>query len=249
MSNYPPTSYGPARPPSQPRYWPFNRPFFTYAVLVTIFLVWLADQLLGPRLLTILGAIDTRRIIAGEVWRLFTAMFLHADLAHLFFNGYALFIFGIEMEHIYGGPRFISIYTLSGLFGSLASFALRDNVFAVGASGAIFGVIGMNLAFFLMYRDRFGEFGRRRLINTLVIIAINILFGLSVPRIDNLAHIGGLVAGFGLGYGLSPRYRLVDTYTAQPRLIDTVSLLKRIWVLGLASVLFVGGLIVALALH
>jgi rhomboid protease GluP len=76
-------------------------------------------------------------------------MFLHIGIAHLLFNSYALFIFGIEMERIYGTGQFLSIYVLSGLYGSLASFSLSGQaVISADASGAIFGIIGMNLALF-----------------------------------------------------------------------------------------------------
>jgi hypothetical protein len=69
----------------------------------------------------------------------------------------------------------------------------------------------MNLAFFLLHREAFGRFGRQQLMNTLFIIGINLVFGFTAPGIDNLAHLGGLAAGFGLGYGLAPRYQ-IDPY-------------------------------------
>jgi rhomboid protease GluP len=175
-------------------------------------------------------------------------MFLHIGLAHLFFNAYALFIFGLEMERLYGPDRYTVTYILSGLFGSLVSFASRGpDVFSAGASGAIFGVIGMNLAFFLIHRDTFGQFGRQRVMNTLLIIGINLLFGFTVPGIDNLAHIGGLVAGFALGYGLAPRYKAVGEYTLTPKVIDTVSLLNRWWVPVLGVIFLAGGLPLAIS--
>jgi rhomboid protease GluP len=175
-------------------------------------------------------------------------MFLHIGLAHLFFNSYALFIFGLEMERLYGPDRYLVVYILSGLFGSLASFASRGpEVFSAGASGAIFGIIGMNLAYFLLHRETFGQFGRQRVMNTLLIIGINLVFGFTVPGIDNLAHIGGLVAGFALGYGLAPRYQLIDEYTLNPRVIDTVSLLKRWWVVALGIIILAGGVTSAIS--
>lgn len=251
MMNYPPDPNPISDlPPSQPRYLPLptRKPILTYVLLAIIVLVWLAGLVVGQETLIELGAIYTPYILGrGEIWRLFTGMFLHGSLLHLFFNSYALFIFGLQIERIYGPARFLTIYLLSGLFGSLASFALHDIVLAVGASGAIFGVIGAHLAYLLLYRDKFGPYGRQSLINTVVIVAINIFFGLSVPRIDNLAHMGGLVAGFALGFGLVPRYRLVDQYTTQPRLVDTVTLVKRLWVPVLAAGLWVGGLMLALA--
>jgi membrane associated rhomboid family serine protease len=85
----------------------------------------------------------------GELWRLFTLMFLHGDPTHIAFNAIALYSLGMDMERIYGRYRFLFIYIFGGLFGSLLSFAIRGpNEFTVGASGAIFALAGMNLAFF-----------------------------------------------------------------------------------------------------
>jgi len=225
---------------------PLSKPFFTYALLVAIGVVYLLEELLGGStstdVLVTLGANAGWQILLnGEVWRLFTSMFLHIGLMHLFFNGYALFIFGLEMERIYGPDRFIVVYVLAGLFGSLASFAARGPLtLSAGASGAIFGVIGMNLAFFLLHRDSFGQFGRQRMVSTLVIIGVNLMFGFTVNGIDNYAHIGGLVAGFALGYGLAPRYT-VNRNSITPTVVDTISLLTRWWVPAIAVVLLTGG--------
>ena len=180
--------------------------------------MWGITELAGgstsSNVLITFGANQGQRIIEGEIWRLFTSMFLHVGFAHLAFNAYALFIFGFEMERLYGPDRYVIIYILAGLFGSLFSFASRGPaVLSAGASGAIFGIIGMNLAYFLTHRQTFGEFGRSRVMSTLIIIGINLVFGFTVPRIDNMAHLGGLIAGFALGYGLAPQYKLVDEYS------------------------------------
>jgi rhomboid protease GluP len=160
---------------------------------------------------------------------------------HLAFNAYALFIFGIEMERLYGPARFLIVYVLSGLFGSLASFAIRGPlVLSAGASGAIFGVIGMNLAYFTLHRESFGQFGRQRMTSTLIIIGINLVFGFTVPGIDNYAHLGGLISGFALGYGLAPRYE-VERYQIPATVSDTTSLMTQFWVPTLGIVLLSGG--------
>jgi membrane associated rhomboid family serine protease len=247
MSQY--SEFDPPPPPRPSHYLPLplSKPFFTYILLVAIVGLWLVMTAAGgstdPQVLIRFGANYGQLILEGEFWRLFTSMFLHIGLAHLAFNAYALFIFGLEMERIYGPDRFIVIYILSGLFGNLVSFASRGpNMFSAGASGAIFGIIGMNLAYFLLHREAFGQFGRQRLMNTVFIIGINLFFGFTVPGIDNLAHMGGLIAGFALGYGLAPRYQVVDEYTTAPRVADTVSLLNRWWVPALGVVILAGGL-------
>ncbi|MCB0193835.1 MAG: rhomboid family intramembrane serine protease [Anaerolineae bacterium] len=225
---------------------PLNKPFFTYALLAAIVVVWVLMTIAGgstnTQVLINYGANYGPGIINGEIWRLFTSMFLHIGGFHLLVNGYALFIFGLEMERLYGPDRFLVVYILAGLFGSLASFASKGpTVLSAGASGAIFGIIGMNLAFFLLHRDDLGRISQARIQGTLVIIGINLVFGFMVPGIDNMAHIGGLIAGYLLGYGLAPRYQVVNQYTSEARVTDTVSLINRWWVPATAVILLAVG--------
>jgi rhomboid protease GluP len=235
--------------PSLPLSIPLHRPIFTYILLGTIIIIWalswLIMQMLGETddtlVLVILGANVGWLILQGEIWRLLTSMFLHSGFDHLLANSYGLYVFGLELERLYGRGRFLIIYLLAGLFGSLASFAYRGPFgFSVGASGAIFGLVGMNLAYYIIHRNTF-PFGRTAITNTLILIAINLFFGFTVPHIDNLAHIGGLVAGFALGYGLAPRYQEVDRYSLAPYIVDTVSLSNRWWVPTLGAIILIGG--------
>jgi len=236
-------------PPGAPAQYlriPLSKPFVTYVLLASIAIIWLMMELAGgstntPVLIKFGANSGLQIIVNGEIWRLFTSMFLHIGITHLLFNAYALFIFGLEMERLYGPDRFIVIYILSGLFGSLLSFAVRGPlVLSAGASGAIFGIIGMNLAYFILHRKSFGQFGRQRMISTLVIIGINLFFGFTVSGIDNYAHIGGLLAGFALGFGMAPRYQ-VDQLSLPPRVVDKTSLFSRWWVPALGVMLLSGG--------
>lgn len=226
---------------------PLHQPFFTYPLVVIIGLIWLAMEFMlggstNTRALVIYGANVGQLIMEGEIWRFFTSMFLHIGLAHLLFNGYALLIFGTEIEHLYGGPRFLTIYVLSGLFGSLTSFASHGpQVLSAGASGAIFGLIGTNLAFFWFHKDKLGSYGKQQLSNTLFIIGINLVFGFMVPAVDNMAHLGGLVAGVMIGLGLAPQYHIVhEDSDYDAHLEDTVSLANRWWVVAMAIVVLYG---------
>jgi rhomboid protease GluP len=245
MTNY--SDFDPFAPPADPYLpIPLSKPLLTYVLLAAIGVMFLITTIDGgstnSRVLIKYGANYGPGIMGGETWRLFTSMFLHVGLAHLFFNAYALLIFGLEMERLYGPDRYIVSYILAGLFGSLASFASRGPiVLSAGASGAIFGIIGMNLAYFYIHRQAFGELGRARLSNTLFIIGINLVFGFTVPGIDNMAHMGGLVAGFALGYALAPHYEVRDRFTGAVRLVDTVSLLSRWWAPLLAIAMLAGG--------
>jgi rhomboid protease GluP len=222
-----------------------SRPVVTWVLLAVIIAVFGLQTLLGgstnTETLIRLGAKVTPLIAAGEYWRLFMSIFLHIGLMHLFFNCYALVVVGTELEHLYGPGRFLSIYLLSGLFGSLTSYAFSTSLSA-GASGAIFGLIGALAAYFALYRQRLGRWGQRRLANILFLIVINLFLGFTQPGIDNLAHMGGLVCGLALGWALVPRYA-VDPVAL--RLVDQTRL-GRYWpALALAVVLFFGGTVLA----
>ena len=224
---------------------PMHRPIATYVLLGLIILVFGAETLAGGStqtdVLIKLGAKYSPLIASGQYWRLFTAMFLHVGVMHLLFNGYALVAIGTDLERIMGSARFLAIYVLSGLFGSLASYAFSPHLSA-GASGAIFGVIGALGTFFALYRERLGRWGRARLGNILFLIAINLFWGFTNSGIDNYGHLGGLLSGAVLGLVLAPRYQPDETGT---RLVDRTTLERSLPVLILAVALLVGGTILA----
>src|SRR5690625_5196523 len=131
-------------------------------------------------------------LMDGEWWRIVSSMFLHIGLLHLIMNMIAVFYLGTLVERIYGSFRFFIIYMFAGIGGGVASFAFSMNVSA-GASGALFGLFGALLFFGLIYKRLFFQtIG----MNLLILIGINIVFGFTVPAIDNAAHIGGLITGF-----------------------------------------------------
>ncbi len=186
------------------------------------------------------GAKVNLLIAAGQFWRLITANFLHVSLLHLAFNSYALWQLGPEVERLYGPRRFWVIYLLTGVFGATASYAW-GGALSAGASGAIFGLVGVLLAYFLRHRALFGQRGRAYLSNMLFIVVINLFIGFSSPGIDNWGHIGGLVAGFLLGYGLVPQYALVgDPHTGSAELVDVASRARVVGVTLLALLALFG---------
>jgi membrane associated rhomboid family serine protease len=135
---------------------------------------------------------------AGEQWRLFTAIFLHAGLLHLAMNGYALWAFGNIVEQELGKARFLAIFFIGGLFASVASFTFGvPTIPGVGASGAIFAVFGAFVGYSWRRRDLAFYAGRIR--NAVTLIVINAIFSLSVPGIDWRAHLGGFVGGLVMG--------------------------------------------------
>lgn len=181
------------------------------------------------------GAKFNYLIQTGEYWRLGTAMFLHIGLLHLGFNQYALWIFGREVERLFGSGRFLAVYMLSGLLASVTSMMLNSSISA-GASGAIFGVVGTQLAFLFRNRDRFGEFGRQQAISLLAIVGLNILLGITLPGIDNWNHMGGLVSGAVLGLIVAPRYEL-ERSLLTVRVEEVNPFTRTIWVVVVVAVL------------
>ncbi|GAB4542336.1 MAG: hypothetical protein Kow0063_34190 [Anaerolineae bacterium] len=229
---------------------PLAQPRVTYVLLALNVLIWLAMTAAGgstdPDVLIRFGAKVNVLIAQGQVWRLLTSMFLHIGLMHLFFNSYALFAFGIEVERLYGSARLLAIYLLAGLYGSLTSFALGPNLSA-GASGAIFGLLGVMLAYFRLHRQMFGEWGRQRLLNLLGVAGFNLVLGFTVPGIDNLAHLGGLLSGAILGWLLAPQYQIGVNERGLPYVADRTSLLSRWWAVALAILVLIGGTGLAIA--
>jgi rhomboid protease GluP len=207
-------------------------------------LVWLAMTAAGgstdSEVLLGFGAKYGPAIYRGEYWRLFTAMFLHIGLMHLGFNSYALYVLGPETERFFGRKRFLTAYMLAGVLSIVVSYVFSSTLSA-GASGAIFGLVGALAAFFIRQRAAFGEPGRRRLIHLVSIVGINLVIGFTVTGVDNWAHIGGLAAGFLIGWALSPEYEVVPASPSQPaRVVDRNSLARRWWVLPVALLLTVG---------
>jgi len=145
-------------------------------------------------------------VYQGQVYRLFTAMFLHGGLAHVLFNMYALYIIGSTVEPIFGRLRFSLIYFLGGLTGSALSLALEDPLTpSVGASGAVFAIFAAEAAHLYQHRGVYANVtGRLR--HMLFLIGMNLVIGfLPGSRIDNWGHIGGVIGGLILAWRIAPR--------------------------------------------
>ena len=131
-------------------------------------------------------------IRAGDYYRLFTGMFLHGGIMHLALNCYSIYVIGAQVESFLGKAKFIVVYLFSGLTGALLSITLNGSVGSVGASGAIFGLMGALLYFGYYYRVYLGNVVKSQI---LPLILINLFSGFVLPGIDNYAHIGGLIGG------------------------------------------------------
>ena len=165
-------------------------PTFTYALViinVLLFLYTLIDQ-------SILNYVANNHaaVAAGEYYRLFTCMFFHLDFLHILCNMYSLVIIGSQVETYLGKAKFLAIYIISGLIGSLFSASFTTN-YSIGASGAIFGLMGALLYFGYHYRLYLSSVIKSQI---LPLIILNLALGFMTPGIDNAAHIGGLVGGY-----------------------------------------------------
>ena len=156
-----------------------------------------------PREVLSLGALIPALVAQGEAWRLITSAFLHSGFVHLALNMLSLYFLGSFAEVSFGRSRFLALYLISGIAGGLAYLYFGSfNAPAVGASGAIFGLLGGVFGFAI----RRGTFSTRDPVisQLLLLTAINLLLGATIPGVSNTAHIGGLLGGLVFGYLMAP---------------------------------------------
>jgi rhomboid protease GluP len=183
--------------------------------------------------------------IHGEWWRLFTSTFLHFGLLHLAMNMWVLYANGLLIERLFGSTHFAALYALAGLAGSLASAWWNPMVNSAGASGAIFGVFGGLLAFMLLKQNRVPRAVMTAHRNSvLAFVLYNVVSGFVHPGIDNAAHLGGLGAGFLLGFALArpvdPERRARDGHH---RLLTTVAVSAAVMAFASIALMRWGGII------
>ncbi len=176
---------------------PASAPYVTYtliSVTAFVYVLQLASQvLLSLDFPVALLAKSNELIRNGQLWRLFTPALVHGGIAHIGFNMYALLSFGTGLEQYFGHRRFLLLYGLGAFAGNVMSFLFTDAV-SVGASTAIFGLIGAEAVFLIQNRKLFAHQFRSAIGNIIFIIFVNLFLGLA-PSIDNWGHIGGLVGG------------------------------------------------------
>lgn len=153
-----------------------------------------ALQMIMPSV-TKLGAKRSELIMQGkELHRLITPVFLHGSPMHLMLNTFSLQNIGPEVERLFGGGRFLCTYLAAGIAGNMVSAYYSPNP-SLGASGAVFGLMGAYYAFLSQNERLLGRSGQDAMGRVSGTLGMNILFGLSSPSIDNWAHIGGAIGG------------------------------------------------------
>lgn len=162
-------------------------PVVTYTILALTLGVFVLQLVTGGAVTRALGYAPP--LTPVEPWRMLTVALVHSpsSIFHILFNMYALFVLGPPLEHLVGRWRFLTVYVLSTLAGSVAVLWLAPLSFVVGASGAIFGLFG---AFFVIQRRLGGNTTQ-----LMVILGINLVLGFVIPNVSWQAHVGGLLGG------------------------------------------------------
>ena len=151
-----------------------------------------------------------------ELYRLITPVFLHGSVLHLMMNSYSLQNIGPQIEETFGSGRFLATYLASGIAGNLLSSYMSPNP-AVGASGAIFGLMGAHYAF--LSENNLGAYSQRGIAAVTETVAVNLLFGFMNPMIDNWGHGGGLIGGAAMAAAIGPRLRMLNFSDGRPPMV------------------------------
>jgi rhomboid protease GluP len=179
-------------------------------VLNAIAFGWAVAMMLGGNDVVQVNAMQRDPVMRGEVWRFLSATFMHANLGHLLGNCLVLYILGLGCEHAFGARRMVAIYFATGIAGWLLYIAFHTGP-AVGASGAIFGLLGCLMTFFYRHRNRIAVRDRRIGLVLAIWAAYSMITGWFDPLIANFAHLGGFLAG--AVAGLVTPTRLLDDAT------------------------------------
>ncbi|MDL1901777.1 rhomboid family intramembrane serine protease [Anaerolineae bacterium CFX9] len=206
---------------------PSVRPLATY-VLLGINLAVFIIRALSPELdiqIFLWGANYAPAVIQdGEIYRLLTSMFLHASIydvrgnlapqfaLHLALNSYIIWTAGTQLERLFGHARYLIIYLLGGITGSIFSVVFGGGAYSVGASGAVFAILGAEFVYIYKHRLLLGARAQQQMRSLISLAVINLLFGIlsnvgnAAIRIDNWGHIGGAIGGLALAWFISPYF-------------------------------------------
>lgn len=180
-------------------------PIVTYILMAINILVYLIPFLFNQTSFFLTKfCIYNPLIRGGQYYRLLTSAFLHANIFHLIFNCYALYVIGIQLESFLGKTKFLIVYLFSVITSGLMSMLFLGNNISVGASGAIFGLMGSLVYFGYHYRVYLGSVVKTQIIP---LIAANLFLGFMISGIDNFSHVGGLIGGLLITIALGLKYK------------------------------------------
>ena len=181
-----------------------KNPIITKILIFINLVMFLLSFVLGDNLMVGLFANYGPAVEAGQIYRLFTSVFLHISFFHFLFNMYALYIIGPQIENFFGKWRYLIIYLGSGLVGNLLSIAFNLGTVSLGASGALFGLLGSLIYFGYHYRVYLDSVIKSQIIP---LIFLNLCIGFMFTGIDNAAHIGGLIGGVLFSWTVGVKYK------------------------------------------
>lgn len=183
-----------------------KKPIVTSILIILNILIFLVMTFIDKRniILSMFCTYGPSIIVNGEFYRLVTAAFLHGSIFHLLFNCYSLYVIGSQIESFMGKTKYLIIYFFSAICGGLLSILLNKGVASIGASGAIFGLLGSILYFGYHYRVYLGTVIKSQIIP---LIVLNLLIGFINSGIDNFAHIGGLIGGVLITSAVGVKYK------------------------------------------
>ncbi len=133
----------------------------------------------------------------GQYYRFVTSIFMHIGPSHILFNGYALYVFGPQMEKLMGSKKYLFFFLLTGIGGNLATFFFNFTSVSAGASGSLFGILGAFLYLSHRRKNMLSPEGKKSILK---LLAINLLLTFTIPSISTTAHVGGLIMGYLISY-------------------------------------------------
>lgn len=180
-------------------------PVVTYSLIALNVILYFIPLLFGAHDYEVYNfGLHYSLVTSGEFYRLITSAFIHGSIFHLLCNCYALYVIGSQLESFLGKTKYLVVYFVSALCGNLMSIVFMRESFSIGASGAIFGLMGSLVYFGYHYRVYLGNIIKSQIIP---LICLNLILGFSLTGVDNFAHIGGLIGGFLITIGLGVKYK------------------------------------------
>lgn len=173
---------------------------FTFLVIMIVYFIFITlnGGTTDSQTLVKYGAFFPPFIVEfNEYYRFISSIFIHIGLSHILFNGYALYVFGPQIEMLMGPKKYLLFFLLTGIGGNLATFFFNFASLSAGASGSLFGLFGAFLYLIHRHSNLVTPEGRKGILQ---LLGVNLILTLVVPSISITAHLGGLIIGYLLSY-------------------------------------------------